>query len=125
MSRHGFYAALIELPDAKHILKVNSIWANNDRDRAFVFNEVRRVVMTNPDAKYDPTTFLNGPFATEAEYYAFTEKLEAQLNAEDPDRKSVRELQIAGAIDTGARLLHDPEIARMLAAQKQANKPTA
>lgn len=124
MSKHGYYVLLIELPDGKHLLRANSLWAQNDKDRAFVFNEVRKHVMQNPDTKYDPTTFLNGPFTMD-EAREFSTKLEEKLNADDPSRKSVTELQAAGVIDTGMRLLHDPEISRMLAAQKEANKPIA
>ena len=120
-ARHGYYVMLFEMPDAKRMMRANSLWAANDKDRAFVFNECRRIVMVNPDVKYDPATFLNGPFATPDEAKAFEKDLEAKLNAEDPNRKSVTDLRAEGVIDQAERLLHDPEISRMLAAQKEAN----
>ena len=122
---HAQYILLVQMPDAKRILRANSICARTDAQRAFVFDECRRAVCSqNPDIKYDPTTFLNGPFNHD-QANQFSLELEAKLNAEDPDRKSITDLRRAGAIDEPARLLHDPEIARMLAAQKEAAKASA
>ena len=115
--KYGMYVLLFQMPDAKRIMTANSIWATTDQQRATVFRHCKQVIQVNPDVTYDPATFLNGPF-TRDEAKAFVEQLEAKLNAEDPHRQSVKDLQRAGVLNDPARLLDDPEIARMLKAHK-------
>lgn len=117
--RYGYYVYLADLPDATRIFGGRTIWAVSDVQLAFVMDEFRRCLSVNPDVKILPERFIvGGPFDHPEEQRKCIEEWEAKLKESDPDRQSVRDLIRSGTIDTGERLLHDPQISRLLAGHK-------
>jgi hypothetical protein len=118
--QHGYYVLRAIFPDTTRIMIGNFIWATTDVELVQVYDRFKGMIALNPDVKVDPENFLLGPYISEAQYKPVVDKLLAELKAADPDRVSVAELKASGTFDHAARLLHDPEISRFLAARKAA-----